>query len=152
MLPQILVTEPVEPMPLHHLIGHAHRSLAMKAIPGSRVMISGGWRGRWNPEREQGETQPEQVEGNRAEAVAVYPSLADVAITDAVADRPETITIDGLPIIDQLPGVDNLFFATGWSGHGWAIAPAINQLLADWVYSRQQPDLLTAFSYRRFLG
>jgi sarcosine oxidase subunit beta len=151
LLPQVVLTKPVEPMPLHHLIGHAHRTLALKAVPGNRIMISGGWRGQWNAALERGETQPDQVEGNRAEAVAVYSALAEVPVAEAAADRLETVAIDGIPIIDQLPGFDNLFFACGWSGHGWAIAPAVNQLLAEWVYSGQPSDLLKPFSYRRFL-
>lgn len=40
--PQIVLTEPVEPMPVQYLIGHASRLLAMKSTPDGRVMISGG--------------------------------------------------------------------------------------------------------------
>jgi sarcosine oxidase subunit beta len=150
MLPQVMLTSPVEPMPLRHLIGHAHRTLAMKATPDNRIMISGGWRGHWNPTTGRGETRADQVEGNRAEAVVVYPSLAGVEIVEAAADRPETVSIDGIPIIDKLPGCDNLIFATGWSGQGWAIAPAINCLLAEWAFTDQQSDELKPFSYQRF--
>ena len=74
---QVLVTEPVEPMPPHHLIGHDNRTLAMKATPDGRVMITGGWLGRWNAELGRAETIPEQVQGDLAEAVAVYPALHD---------------------------------------------------------------------------
>uniref|UniRef100_UPI000B7E6DD9 NAD(P)/FAD-dependent oxidoreductase n=1 Tax=Candidatus Entotheonella palauensis TaxID=93172 RepID=UPI000B7E6DD9 len=70
MWPQIVLTEPVEPMPVHYLIGHASRTLAMKSTPDSRVMISGGWRGRLNPDTGQAEPQADQVQGNAAEAVA----------------------------------------------------------------------------------
>ncbi len=114
-------------------------------------MVSGGWRGRWNPDLERGETQAEQVRGNLAEAVAVYPALAGVSSSQAAADRPETQTLDGIPIIDQVPGTVNAFFATGWSGHGWAIAPAVCALLASWVHTGQAPPLLQPFAYRRFL-
>ena len=158
ILPQVVFTEPVTPMPLRHLIGHAHRTLAMKTVPGEQIMISGGWRGRWNPQIEQGETRPEQVSGNVAEAVAVYPGLATVGLTQAAADRPETVTSDGIPIIDRLSGsplgslsgAANMIFATGWSGHGWAIAPSVCRFLADWAYDGQQPDLLRPFSVTRF--
>jgi sarcosine oxidase subunit beta len=150
ILPQIVLTEPVIPMPVYHLIGHAHRRLAIKATPDDRVMISGGWRGQWNPRTGQGETRPDQVEGNVAEAVAVYPCLEGVAVAEAVADRPETQTLDGIPIIDLVPGTSNAFFATGWSGHGWAIAPAVCQLLAAWVYTGTAPALLRPFAYSRF--
>lgn len=149
MLPQVMLTEKVEPMPLRHLIGHAHRVLAMKSHPTGQIMISGGWRGRWN-EQGQPETQPDQVAGNFAEAVATYPLLAHTAVAEADATRPETICIDHIPIIGRLPAVDNLLVATGWSGHGWAIAPAVTQLLADWALSGEEPPLLRPFGYKRF--
>jgi sarcosine oxidase subunit beta len=150
--PQIVLTEPIDPMPIHYLIGHASRLLAMKSTPDGRVMISGGWRGRLNPDTGRGEPQPDQVQGNVAEAVAVYPSLAGATVSEAKTDRPESTTIDGIPIIDRIPGLRNAVFATGWSGHGWAIAPAVNQLLASWVYSGDESPLLQPFRYRRFMA
>ncbi len=150
MWPQIVLTEPVAPMPVHHLIGHASRLLAMKSTPDGRVMISGGWRGRLNPETGRGEPQPDQVAGNVAEAVAVYPCLEGVGVAEAKTDRRESMTVDGIPIIDRIPGISNAVFATGWSGHGWAIAPAVSQLLAAWVYADEASPLLHPFRYSRF--
>ncbi len=152
MLPQIVLTDPVSPMPVRHLIGHAHRRLAMKSTPDGRIMISGGWRGRWNPDANKGEPQPDQVQGNVAEAVAVYPSLQGIAAHTARTDRTESSTVDGIPIIDQVPGMTNAYFATGWSGHGWAIAPAVCQLLAAWVVGGEASPLLRPFRYERFLS
>ena len=148
--PQIVLTEPVTPMPVHHLIGHASRVLAMKSTSDSRVMISGGWRGRPNPQTGRGEPQPDQVQGNVAEAVAVYPCLEGITVAEAKTDRRESTSVDGIPIIDRIPGVSNAIVASGWSGHGWAIAPAVNQLLAAWVYSDNTPAPLYPFRYSRF--
>ena len=151
LLPQVMFTQKLDPMPIHHLIGHAHRTLAMKSHPTGQIMISGGWRGKWNAQLGRGETQPDQVAGNLAEAVAVFPSLAETAVAETDASRLETVSVDGIPVIDHIPGVENGFFGTGWSGHGWAIAPAISQLLAEWVWSGEEKlGLLRPFSYRRF--
>jgi sarcosine oxidase subunit beta len=154
MLPQVVVTEPVEPaeaLPLRHLIGHDSRTLAMKPLAGRRVMISGGWRGRWNTETGLAETMPEQVRGNVAEAVAVFPSLVDLRVEVADASRPEARCVDDLPIVDTLPGARNMLVGTAWSGHGFAIALAVAQLLADWAEGGERPALLQPFSYRRLL-
>ncbi len=48
-LPQAIFAKPSGPQPVRHLIGHAHRRLAMKPGPGDDVMISGGWLGRVDP-------------------------------------------------------------------------------------------------------
>ena len=82
MWPQVMALAADTPPPMTHLIGHAHRTLAIKPLPDGRVMVSGGWRGRWNEATGQGEPIAEQVEGNRLEAVAVYPALADVAVDE----------------------------------------------------------------------
>lgn len=155
-LPQVMLTEPVDPMPLRHLIGHASRVLAMKPHYANeagqgQIMISGGWRGQWDAANGKGETLPDQVAGNLAQAVAVYPCLDGTGISEADASRLETFSADGIPIIDHVPGIENLFYATGWSGHGWAIAPAVARLLADWVWGGVRPELLGPFGYERFL-
>ena len=152
MLPQVMALRADMPPPMTHLIGHAHRTLAIKPLPDGRVMISGGWRGRWNATSGQGEPIAEQVEGNRLEAVAVYPALADLSVDEVTTDRAEMVSIDGIPIIDNLPGAANMLVGVGWSGHGWAISPAVGKLMADWVVSGERPDVLGAFAINRFLS
>ena len=147
MLPQVMALEAQVPPPMQHLIGHAHRTLAIKPLPDGRVMISGGWRGRWNKATNQGEPIAQQVEGNRQEAIAVYPSLADLPVAEVYTDRIETLSIDGIPIIDYLPGTSNLLLGVGWSGHGWAIAPAVAKLMATWLLNGSRPSLLAPFRY-----
>ena len=152
LLPQTVLTEPVTPMPVRRLALHAHRRVAIKSVPGGRVNISGGWRGRWNPETGRGEIDEDQVRGNLAEAIAVYPSLDGVHVQRAAADRPESYSADGIPIIDYVPGIVNTFFATAWSGHGWAIAPAVWGLLANWARTGEASPMLRPFRYNRFFG
>lgn len=148
--PQALVTEPVDPVPVHHLIGHAHRQLALKPLPDRRVMITGGRLGRRDPATGGGVVDDDQVAGNLADAVAVYPSLAGVELVAAVADRSEAIAHDLVPIIDTVPGTTNAHFATGWSGHGWAIAPAVIELVATWAATADAPEVLRPFGLHRF--
>jgi sarcosine oxidase, subunit beta len=152
MLPQVLLTEPLDPPPVSHLIGHERRTLAIKPIPGGQVMISGGWRGRWDAKTGQGEVIPAQVAGNLAEAAAVYPALARVRVAESDAGRPESACLDDIPVIDRLPGAANLIVGTGWSGHGFAISLAVAKLLADWATGSERPELLRPFAYDRFLA
>jgi len=149
--PQVINTEPLDEVPVKHLIGHDSRTLALKEVSGDRVMISGGWRGRWNQETERWETDPEQVEANVREAVATYPALEGLTIEEADAGREEGSCVDHVPIIGGLPGVEGLVIGTGWTGHGFAISLAVNRLLADWMLDGQKPDLLEPFSYERFV-
>jgi sarcosine oxidase, subunit beta len=150
VLPQVLVTSPVAPVPVRHVIGHVSRRLAAKALPRGEVMVTGGWLGRVDPYTGRPETIADQVEGNLAEAVAVFPDLAGVQLTHALADRFESVAPDLLPVIDRVPGVSNALVAAGWSGHGWGPAPAYVALIADWLLERRRPELLEPFGLARF--
>jgi len=150
VFPQALATDRITPVPVRHLIGHASRRLAMKALPGRRVMITGGWLGRLDPRTGRGETIESEIAGNLAEAVAVYPTLAGARIARAVADRVESILPDLLPVVDRPPGVANVLLAAGWSGQGWAPAPIYVELIAEWLLGGARPELLAPFSLARF--
>lgn len=149
--PQAMSTDPLDAAPFHSLFGHAHRRLALKMLPDQSVMISGGWRGRWNPERGEAEPLPESVRANFAEAVRVFPALDGLAPAVARTDRAETSCIDDVPIIDRLPEAQNVLIACGWSGHGWAIAPAVAPMIAEWAREGGvAPQLLRPFGLGRF--
>jgi sarcosine oxidase subunit beta len=148
--PQVSTTEPLDEVPVNHLVGHDHRRLALKAVSGDRVMISGGWRGERDERTGRGVAVPERVRGNADDARAVFPPLEGVTIDDADASRRDTVSVDGIPIVDSLPGADNVFAATGWTGHGFAIAPAVNRLLATWAVEGERPARLAPFGLDRF--
>ena len=124
------------------------RAIALKTLD-DRVMITGGWLGRRN-DAGRPVVVDDQVAGNLAEAAALYPSLDGVSLEAAIADRSEAVSPDFVPIIDTVPGLNNAWFATGWSGHGWAIAPAVAELLARWVLEEDRPPELRPFSLARF--
>ncbi|WP_411967625.1 NAD(P)/FAD-dependent oxidoreductase [Haloferax sp. YSSS75] len=148
--PQVSATEPMDDVPVNHLIGHDHRRLALKAIPGDRVMISGGWRGEWDETAQQGIALDDRIEGNAADARAVFPTLRDVDVETADASRPESVSVDHVPILDTLPEATNAIVGTGWTGHGFAISLAVNRLLARWASEGNRPELLAPFSLDRF--
>ena len=119
---------------------------------GNRLMISGGYRGRYDRETHIGTALQGSIEANIADAVATYPMLAGIGIEIADAGHLESVCIDQVPVIDRLPNCGNLWFATGWNGHGWAIAPVVSQLLARFAVEGSPPDLLRPFALDRFAG
>lgn len=147
---QVLISAPLERVPFRHLTGHLSRTISLKTEGDDRVMVSGGWLARWDDETQQGTPVLESVDGNLAEAVAVYPALAGMRVEAVEVGHQESNCIDGIPIIDSVPQVRNLWYATGWCGHGWAIAPVVSQLLARWALEDERPLLLAPFSHARF--
>ena len=148
--PQVVLSTPAQAPPFTSYVGHASRPVALKMVTGNVVMLSGGWRGRWNGETRRGETTAANIAGNWAEAVALFPSLSGLTAAEGTADRAETNALDQIPIIDRVPGTTNVLVGCGWTGHGWAIAPAVAPYLAEWALDGLAPAALAPFTLARF--
>ena len=48
---------------------------------------------------------------------------------------------DNVPLIGPVPGIGGLTVAAGFSGHGFAIAPAVGRSVADQLAGRPTPEL-----------
>jgi glycine/D-amino acid oxidase-like deaminating enzyme len=60
------------------------------------------------------------------------------------------VTPDAIPVISQIPQLPGFWIATGFSGHGFGIAPAAGRLMADIVCGRSSKSENERFNYRRF--
>ena len=58
------------------------------------------------------------------------------------ANHLETFISDKIPIISQLCAHNNVWYATGGCGHGWAIAPVIAEDLAKRMMDGEKPQHL----------
>ena len=62
-----------------------------------------------------------------------------------------TITPDWHPILDRVPGVEGLYCAVGFSGHGFKLSPAIGQGMAELIVEGEASVVdLTPLRYSRF--
>jgi D-amino-acid dehydrogenase len=85
------------------------------------------------------------------EALRVMPGLASATLGEVrVGLRPTSV--DDAPVLGQLPGVPNVFVATGHGANGLLLGPISGALVADQVLSaKPRFDLdLTPFSPARF--
>ena len=57
---------------------------------------------------------------------------------------------DGIPIIDRAPGIDGLYLATGFSGHGFCMGPIVGRLLTEWITDGRPSMDLADFAWNRF--
>jgi glycine/D-amino acid oxidase-like deaminating enzyme len=61
------------------------------------------------------------------------------------------ITPDWHPIIDRLPGLEGVFCAVGFSGHGFKMSPVVGQLMAELVVDGKASTLdLAPLRFARF--
>ncbi|TQL66404.1 sarcosine oxidase subunit beta [Nocardioides albertanoniae] len=150
MYPQALSVRTPSPSPCRHLVSHQSRALSLKTLDAHTLMVTGGWRGVRDEADGSGRTVESAVRGNLAAAVAAYPSLADAELLTWQADRAETYSADDLPVVDTVAPYRNLFVGAGFSGHGFAIAPAVSLLLSRWLLTGVRPDELAPLGYHRF--
>lgn len=145
----IFVEDHTQP-PFRSLINHEGRHISAKWV-GDRVMISGGWRGRSDENRVRRADLSPVAQRHVDQAIAVFPGLAE-ATYSVDTTRSDTASIDDLPIIDLVPGLDNVIAGFGWSGHGFAIAPTVTELIARWLLEGRRPPLLAPFSRQRLMA
>ena len=62
-----------------------------------------------------------------------------------------TTTPDWHPILDAVPGIDGLFCAVGFSGHGFKLSPAIGKAVAELVAEGKSRDVdISPLRFSRF--
>jgi sarcosine oxidase subunit beta len=132
---QMLLTDPGPPA-LRPVLSRAGGQLSLKQLVGGAYLIGGGWPGEIpDASVARGCVRDESVAGSLALARSVYPPLA----RHTVAQRwvgIEAFTPDGLPVLGPVPGIEGLLVAAGFSGHGFALAPAVGDILARLALGR----------------
>jgi glycine/D-amino acid oxidase-like deaminating enzyme len=61
------------------------------------------------------------------------------------------VTPDGIPVISAVDGLPGFFIATGFSGHGFGIAPGAGRLMAELLTCETPVVDPSPFRYNRFL-
>lgn len=62
-----------------------------------------------------------------------------------------TITPDWHPVLDRVPGYDNVYVAAGFSGHGFKLSPAIGRALAELITNGESTSIdISTLRFSRF--
>lgn len=149
LIPQMhYVTNPLNKK-INHLLSHAHRKLAVKQNLDGTLMLSGGssvsytseglWKGSLS-----------SLANNISSAIMTFPFIDNSSFIKADASRVDTVSVDGIPVIDRPQGLSNTLYGYGWCGHGFAISLGITRFMSDWLVSGERPAALAPFSATRF--
>ncbi len=126
---QMLLTEPA-PMALGPVLGAFDRPLSLKQLDDGAYLIGGGWPARVTDHAaNRYALLDESVQGSLATARAAYPPVAGHALARGWAGL-EAFTPDEVPVIGAVPSYQGLAIAAGFSGHGFALSPAVGDHLA----------------------
>jgi sarcosine oxidase subunit beta len=137
---QIVLSTPASPDTLSPVVSAFNRILSLKQLPDGAFMLGGGWLGDLTPDLRSYTLRAESVQGNWATACEVLPAVGQQRIARAWCGL-EAVSIDDLPFVGPITGLDGLTVAIGFSGHGFAIAPAIGRCVADRIAGLSVPEL-----------
>lgn len=136
---QMLLSTP-GPAVLKPVIGSVGRALSLKQLPSGEFFLGGGWLGDATPDRSGYTMRPESERGNWAAAIGLLPAVGQQRVARKWCGL-EARAIDDVPFIGRVPGIDGLTLAVGFSGHGFAISPAVGRAVADLVAGKPTPEL-----------
>jgi monomeric sarcosine oxidase len=94
---------------------------------------------RVDPDTESRIVSPVMRERVRAYVALRFPALKDAPIVETRVCQYEN-TSSGDFLIDRHPGIENVWFAGGGSGHGFKHGPAVGEYLAGRLLDRIQPE------------
>jgi sarcosine oxidase, subunit beta len=138
--PQMLLSSPAPLRTLTPVIGATGRRLSLKQLRGGEFMLGGGWPGITSADRLSYTMLESSIRDGWAAAVAILPAVGEQHIVRKWCGL-EAESFDKIPFIGPWPGVEGLIVATGFSGHGFAISPAVGRCIADQLAGRPAPEL-----------
>jgi sarcosine oxidase, subunit beta len=144
----MMVTERVKPFVTPVVLG-IDRPLSFKQSAVGTLVIGGGIAGK--PCLDQGTsfTIMDRMTSNASAAIEVFPALAGVNILRTWTGL-EGATPDGIPIIGPSNIHSGLWHVFGFCGHGFQLAPAAGEVVAQSLVSGRIDPMLVAFAADRF--
>jgi glycine/D-amino acid oxidase-like deaminating enzyme len=85
----------------------------------------------------------------RAHVTEAFPVFHDMRVADAWGGMID-VTPDGIPVISGVDALPGFFIATGFTGHGFGIAPGAGRLMAELVMGETPVVDPAPFRYSRF--
>lgn len=137
---QMLLSTPAPSKTLQPVLSAVGRHLSLKQRLDGSYFLGGGWLGNPTPDLNGYMMRQSSIEGNWQTACELLPAVAQQRIARSWCGL-EAESFDAIPFIGQAPGFSNLILAVGFSGHGFALSPAIGRAVADLVNGKPVPEL-----------
>ena len=144
---QLIVTERINNI-LNSVITIANGKLSLKQFLNGTVLIGGGWPGLRNMKNDKFETIHENLIGNIQLACHSIPALKTSRVV-RVWGGLEAETKDALPIMGQIPNIDNAY-VIGSFHSGYTSGPYVGYLMAQKILGNEQKNH-NLFSLSRLL-
>jgi sarcosine oxidase subunit beta len=145
---QMMVTRRCLPG-LSQVLGWLGHGISLKQVPSGGFVIGGGWPGHGDLTTGKTALMPGSMAKSARTTLSLFPSLSRLSIIRAWAGI-EAFSVDEMQVTGPISGVDGLFIAAGFSGHGFAVGPGVGSLIADFITTGRLSELLSPFTLDRF--
>jgi sarcosine oxidase subunit beta len=145
--PNMAVTEPL-PYFLKPNLGVCGGDVYARQIPRGNVILGGG-RGEADPVALRARPLPDVTFAAMRRAVAIVPRLASATIIRTWTGI-EGIMPDDLPVMGPSRTTPGLLHAFGFSGHGFAIGPAVGAVMAELAVDGRTATPIAGLDIGRF--
>ncbi len=144
------LTRPVDQLPEHPTVGDIAQSFSFRPDGSSMTLMGFG-----DDEEVEVDTYNQGVDmSGVAESMSKLarriPAMADAYFRGGWSGL-FTTTPDWHPILDRVPGIDGLYCAVGFSGHGFKLSPMIGKTMAELIVHGQARAVdISPLRYSRF--
>jgi len=139
---RLAYTEPRDGSLMHPLVIALERQFAGKQLRNGVFYL--GWLGE-TPESDD-LTFTEQA---LTAGATLLPQIANLPVRRVITGYYDS-TPDHRPILGGIGGLHGLYLATGFSGHGFMLAPATGEMMANLIAGSKSDPLIQEFSLQRF--
>ena len=146
----VMLRRPEEEVPEHPTIGDLTNSLSIRPEIGNLTLVGVGEDKSVGPSQyNQGVDMP-VVEQVLRGLVSRMPGMAHALFRGGWSGL-FTATPDWHPILDSVEGIEGLYCAVGFSGHGFKLAPVVGKVMAELITQGRTTSLdISALGLRRF--
>ena len=139
---------------LKPVLGVADGAVTLRQKRDGKFRLSSGVQ-KWNGAVIEKDGQPyvfpssEKVYSTLKAGFGIFPSLKGLQMRRFWGGSID-LTPDALPVLDRLPEVEGVYVASGFSGHGFGIAPAVGHILYHLILGTASELAFQSFALERF--
>lgn len=131
------------------VVGATGRPLSFKQMPNGTVVIGGGRRGRADCNSNMSEILFSNLQKTAETAMDLFPVMRSATIVRTWSGVEGRMP-DDIPVIGPSARHENLFYAFGFSAHGFQMGPGVGELMAELIATGKTNAPIAPFSIARF--
>lgn len=148
--PMMMVTTRLRPF-CNAVVGAMSLPLSFKQMPNGTVVIGGGRPGLPDPETNRAEATFAPLRLSAQIVTSLFPIMAEASVVRAWAGL-EGQMADGIPVVGASSRHHGLYYAFGFSAHGFQLGPGTGEIMAELIATGHSPVDLSPLRIDRFQG